>query len=110
MLTEGWVITNTKFSSMAIQYAECQPGMRIVGWNYPYDRNLHHMIIENDLIPVTALTTITSAEKTLFISQGYVLSKQLLDENLLRQYHFDDHKINLIKTEVNDILSHGKEL
>jgi plasmid replication initiation protein len=68
-LTEGWIVTNTKFSSTAIQYGQCHPAIRYVGWNYPYDYNLHQMIEKHELIPVTALTTITTAEKRLFIEK-----------------------------------------
>lgn len=42
-LTEGWLITNTKFSSTAIHYGECQK-LTMIGWNYPEHGNLQDMI------------------------------------------------------------------
>ncbi len=42
-LSEGWLITNTKFSSTAIHYGECQK-LIMIGWNYPEKGNLHDMI------------------------------------------------------------------
>ncbi len=105
-LMEGWVITNTKFSATAIQYGSCQPALRFVGWNYPYNNNLHHLIERYELIPVTALTTINTMEKGLFLSRGIVLSKTLLDINLLKEFNFDDKKIKSIQDEVNALCLH----
>jgi hypothetical protein len=105
-LTEGWIVTNTKFSSMAIQYDQCQPQLKLVGWNYPYGNNLHNMIEKAELIPLTALTSITTAEKNMFLSRGIVLSKSLLDEKLLRDLNFDDIKIKKIFIEINDLCEH----
>jgi hypothetical protein len=39
-LDEGWLITNTKFTDRAISYASCA-GLRLMGWNYPPENNLH---------------------------------------------------------------------
>jgi hypothetical protein len=108
-LTEGWIVTNTKFSSTAIQYGECQPILKFVGWNYPYDNNLHDLIEKYDVIPLTALTTLTLSDKNLFLAQGVVLSKTLLDTRLLKTFGFDDNKIKSIQTEVTALCDHCKE-
>ena len=42
-LTDGWLITNTKFSSTAIHYGVCQK-LTMIGWNYPEHGNLQDMI------------------------------------------------------------------
>ena len=102
-LTEGWVVTNTKFSTTAIQYMSCQPSMKAVGWNYPYNNNLHDMIEKHALIPLTALTTIDASEKNQLLAQGIVLSKSLLNKKILQDIHFDAAKISAIQKEVNDV-------
>lgn len=107
-LTEGWIVTNTKFSQMAIQYGQCQPQLKFVGWNYPYNNNLHNMIEKHELIPLTALTTINQAEKNMLLAKGIVLSKSLLDESLLRDLNFDDNKIKSVQLEINDLCEHCK--
>ncbi|MFA5934283.1 MAG: restriction endonuclease [Candidatus Paceibacterota bacterium] len=104
-LDEGWLITNTKFSTTAIQYGECQR-LNMVGWNYPYGNNLHNMIEKEELIPLTALNSINTSEKNRFLSQNIILSKSLLDEKLLRTYNFDDDKIKKIKEEVFLLCEH----
>ena len=105
-LTEGWIVTNTKFSTTAIQYDQCQPHLKLVGWNYPYGNNLHNMIERAELIPITALTSINTIEKNMFLARGVVLSKTLLDENLLKEVNFDEKKIKSIITEVNSLCEH----
>lgn len=44
-LTDGWLITNTKFSSTAIHYGLCK-NLTMIGWNYPEQGNLQDMIEE----------------------------------------------------------------
>lgn len=105
-LTEGWIVTNTKFSATAIQYGQCQPALKFIGWNYPYNNNLHDMIEKHELIPLTALTTLSTAEKNIFLSKGIILSTSLRDTNLLKQYNFDDRKIKSIQEEVQGLCEH----
>lgn len=45
-LDEGWLITNTKFSSTALHYGLCN-NMTMIGWNYPEKGNLQDMIVES---------------------------------------------------------------
>jgi hypothetical protein len=107
-LTEGWLITNTKFSLAAIKYDQCQPAFRLVGWNYPFDENLHHLIERYHLVPVTALTSLSTPEKNRLIEEGIVLSKSLLDEKILKDMKFDDKKIETIQQEVKDLMENAE--
>jgi hypothetical protein len=45
-LDDGILITNTKFSSTAIQYGLCE-NLTMIGWNYPETGNLHDLIMES---------------------------------------------------------------
>jgi hypothetical protein len=42
----------------------------------------------------------------MFLARGVVLSKALLDENLLKEVNFDEKKIKRIITEVNSLCEH----
>ncbi|MBI2474132.1 MAG: restriction endonuclease, partial [Candidatus Taylorbacteria bacterium] len=57
-LDEGWLITNTKFTEKAISYAACA-GLKIVGWNYPEEDNLHELIVDSGLHPVTSISNLS---------------------------------------------------
>ncbi len=101
-LTKGMLITNTNFSSTAIQYGECAK-LNMIGWNYPQENNLHHLIEKLNLVPVTVLTTLTQSDKKMFLANDIVLSKQLGDFGLLKSYGFDDLKAQAVVKEVYDL-------
>ncbi len=82
-LDEGWLVTNTKFSSTAIEYGSCQGGMRMVGWNYPPVGNLHDMIIESKLHPLTCLAGLNGRQKKSLLEKGIVLCKTLTENKEL---------------------------
>ena len=78
-LDEGWLVTNTKFTSTAIEYGSCQGGIRMIGWNYPPIGNLHDMILESKLHPLTCLVSLNGREKKALLDKGVVLCKTILD-------------------------------
>lgn len=101
-MTKGMLITNTNFSSTAIQYGECAK-LNMIGWNYPHDNNLHQMIEKLNLMPVTVLTGLTQTDKKMFLANNIVLAKQLGDFGLLKSYGFDDVKARAVIREVYDL-------
>jgi len=77
-LDEGWLITNTKFTSTAIEYGRHQGNhLVMVGWNYPAEGNLHDMIMEARLHPLTCLVSLNGFAKKELLSKGIVLCKTL---------------------------------
>ncbi len=84
----GFLITNTKFTSHALAYAQCA-GIELIGWSYPAKGNLYDMIIETGAYPITALTTLKKAEKRLLIDKGIVSCDLLLkNRGVLRELAF----------------------
>ncbi len=61
-LTERWLATNTKFTEKAIAYGECSK-LKMVGWNYPAKGNLHEIIEQNGLHPITCISALTHQQK-----------------------------------------------
>lgn len=78
-LSEGWLVTNTKFTTTAIEYGSCQGGMRMIGWNYPPTGNLHDMILEAKLHPLTCLVSMEGMHKKELLTRGIVLCKTISD-------------------------------
>lgn len=74
--SEGWLVTNTRFSDDAAQYGHCA-GLHLIGWNYPSGDSLRELIDDAGLHPVTCLTTLTRREKSVLLEQGFVLSRTL---------------------------------
>lgn len=72
----GMVVTNTKFTTMAIQYASCE-GLELISWGYPHGHNLHTRIEATKLYPITALTTLSKHQKIALLTQKIVLCSEL---------------------------------
>ncbi|HSI91738.1 MAG TPA: restriction endonuclease [Adhaeribacter sp.] len=75
-LHQGWVVSNTRFTSDAIQYAECI-GLKLIGWNYPRKGNLQDLIESEGLYPLTCMTTLTKNEKQQLLDRKIVLCHEL---------------------------------
>jgi Holliday junction resolvase len=103
-LDEGWLVTNTKFTSTAIEYGSCQGGMKMIGWNYPPVGNLHDMIIESKLHPLTCLTSMVGREKKLLLERGVVLCKTIADNpDLLFAIGLNDAKSKKVLEEIRNL-------
>ena len=99
----GMLITNTKFTSQAIQYAKCS-GLELLGWSYPHDGNLYDRIVSNGLYPITALTTLKKSEKRLLIDQGVVTCELLRErKDLMRQMNMTPERIGTVMAETETL-------
>lgn len=98
-IDEDWLITNTKFTGNAIKYGECV-GMKMVAWNYPKDCNLHDLINETGIQPITALTTLSNTDKMKLIEHKVILCKNLeKNEEILNSLGINKEKIKNIMKE-----------
>ncbi len=96
---EFWLITNTKFTDQAIKYGKCA-GIRMVGWNYPLRGNLHDMIDDAGLHPLTCLTSLSVRDKRSLFEKGVVLCKTVRENrDILKELGFSDEKISAVIEE-----------
>lgn len=103
----GFLITNTKFTKQAIDYATCS-GIGLLGWSYPHQGNLYDRIIANGLYPVTALTLLRKSEKKLLIDQGIVTCDQVREHrDVLRSIGMSPERIGSLVAEVNTLCTHN---
>lgn len=102
-VTEGWLITNTKFSSTAIHYGICKD-LVMIGWNYPEKGNLQDMIEEFKLYPVTCLTTLSADEKKMILGNGTVLCSSLVkDPTLFQKILGNNFNYGPVINEINEL-------
>ncbi len=100
---EVWLITNTKLTSDAIQYALCV-GMKAIGWSYPPNGSLQNLIESAGLHPLTCLTTLNNAHKRSLLDSGLVLCKEILEnKDLLRELGLNELKTKQIEQEINNL-------
>lgn len=106
----GLVVTNTKFTDKALQYAQCQ-GLELLGWDYPAEGNLHQRIDNAGLYPVTALTTLTTREKTALLGSHVVLCRSLPDkQSAMRNAGLTGKRADAVLEEVGALCVPGKDI
>jgi hypothetical protein len=103
-IDHGFLITNTKFTSQAIQYAKCS-GMQLLGWDYPQNGNLYDRIVAAGLYPITSLTLLKKAEKRLLITQGIITCDQVRQHReKLREISIPPERIGAILAEATSLI------
>lgn len=97
------IITNTKFTTAAIKYANCV-GIEVLGWDYPKEKNLYDLIEKTKLYPITVLQTISQAQKSELISAGLVVVEDVIS-------HKDKlHGLSLSSGKLEALLSEARQL
>jgi hypothetical protein len=78
-LTNGWVVTNTRFTKDALQYGKCV-NLYLLSWDYPKDNGLKDRIDRLGLYPITVSTLLTNREKQFLLSRDIVLCRELIGD------------------------------
>ncbi len=76
-ITEGWVVTNTRFSGDAMDFGRCM-GLRLISWDYPEGEALKDRIERAGLYPVTVLTNLKKAEMAKILDAKIVTCRELV--------------------------------
>ena len=98
-IKELMVVTNTKFTSTAEKYAECN-GVVLLSWDYPKQDNLHDRIQKSGLYPVTVLQSISQTQKRALIERGAIVCRDIVDRpNLLRHLHISKKRTESVIAE-----------
>jgi len=106
-IDRGMLVTNTKFTTEAIKYAECS-GVELLGWSYPHDASLFMRMNKAKIYPITALTALTTAEKRLLIGDLTVTVDQIVkNRDLLAPLHLSSERIGVLIAEADGLLTHG---
>ena len=78
-LTNGWVVTNTRFTEDAIKYGNCV-NLYLLSWDYPKNDGLKDRIDRLRLYPITVSTLLTNREKQFLLSRDVVLCRELIGD------------------------------
>ena len=104
-LDRGLLVTNTKFTTEAIAYAECA-GVELLGWHYPLENNLFMRMCDARVYPVTTLTGLTATEKRLLVGGGIVAVDMLLaDRGTLGRFGLSPAKAGEVLAEAEELLA-----
>ncbi|MDH4230701.1 MAG: restriction endonuclease [Nitrospirota bacterium] len=102
---QGWLVTNTRCTTDAIQYAECV-GLRIMSWRYPETGSLEKMIEEKRLYPATILPSARRKSLEALFRNNFILAQDIADvdeEVFLRKSGLDHRTARSIKREADEI-------
>jgi hypothetical protein len=97
------VVTNTRFSDDALQYAKCA-GLVLISWDYPSDTGLKYWIDKTGLQPVTSLISLSKKEKQFLLGKGIVLCNQLEENKMLL------HELGITDLQIRKILKEAANL
>ncbi len=107
-MTQGVLITNTKFTSNALKYGLCA-GIDMMSFDYPPKGNLYDLIEETGLHPLTCLTELSKSHKKTLLDKGVVTCKVLADDpKLLDKLNINQQKKDKVLDEVNAICYHSE--
>ena len=94
LLTQGWVVTNTRFTKDALQFGNCA-GLYLLSWDYPENDGLKDRIDRLGLYPITVSTLLTNREKQFLLSRDLVLCRELIQD----KFYLDHLGISEIRKE-----------
>jgi hypothetical protein len=99
----GCLVTNTRFTEDAIQYAKCE-NIELLSWDYPNNLGIKDLIELSGLYPLTCLTSLKKREKKILLENGVVLSKTLASNPThLNQFNPSKYRLKNILDEVREL-------
>ncbi len=102
---EFWLITNTKFTSSAQQYADCM-GIKLLSWDYPKRDNLHDRIQRANIYPITTMSSLTHSQIASLLARDVLLCTEIIaNPSVLDFMHIPQRKQQEILAEAKMIIS-----
>ncbi|MEM0541285.1 ATP cone domain-containing protein [Flavobacterium sp. j3] len=98
-----WIVTNNRFTSDAILFAKCS-GLKLLSWDYPDSNSLRRKIDDQQLYPITCLTTLSLAEKDKLLVLDIILAREIIDNIEILE------KIGLSPTRIKNVLKEAAQL
>lgn len=106
-LKEYYVVTNTVFTSDALQYAE-GVGLKLLGVNAPSDESFLDKIKRHKLFPITSLKRLKRIHCRELLQKNIILCTELLMErDLLVSMGLKDDEIENVFKDIVKIINHG---
>ena len=101
----GGLVTNTRFTSDAVKYAECS-GLRVTSWRHPQKKSLESLIEDKRLYPITIISGIKSGLVRSLIAHDIILLKDLAGmdiKDMMRMLSLPEKKALALKKQADDL-------
>ncbi|WP_396155360.1 ATP cone domain-containing protein [Flavobacterium sp.] len=103
VISACWIVTNNRFTSDAIAFAKCS-GLQLLSWDYPEKFSLRKKIDDQQLYPITCLTTLTIAEKDKLMVLDIILAKEILENlEILERIGISPNRIKNVLKEASEL-------
>lgn len=98
------LITNTRFTTDAMQYGKCS-GLQLISWDYPQGSSLKDLIDRSGLHPITVLKSLTKKETKALMDRGIVLCREIAEKpELLNPLTIPQRRLNNILKEAQALV------
>lgn len=86
------LVTNTKVTSDALDFANCS-NIKVIGWDYPKGEGLRDLVERYKLFPITQFSFMSGSEKAKLLGGNIVLAKQICENpDILNQVELGSFK------------------
>ncbi len=79
--TYPWIVTNTRFSTDAISFAECRD-IKVTSWGYPKGHGIMDLIEKTRLHPITILDSLTREDMRRLMESQIVTCQDLINSSV----------------------------
>jgi hypothetical protein len=79
-ISKCWIVTNNRFTDDAITFAKCS-NLNLLSWNFPEENSLKTKNDNNNLYPITCLTTLSLSEKDKLLVLDVILVKEIIENS-----------------------------
>jgi hypothetical protein len=101
---ECWIVTNTRFTSRAIKYAECV-GIKVLSWRYPRKGGFAEIVDRLGMIPISCLTILNKKDVNMLLKNEIVVCEDVFNNlDVLKRLKFSERKINGVIDECKNIM------
>jgi hypothetical protein len=97
------VITNTKFTSAALEYGQCS-GLELISWDHPRGVSLQSWVERTKLYPITVLASLRAREKNALMQGGTILCRDIVDNKALLS------SLGVTKGRIQAVFDEGSKL
>lgn len=104
--TSPVLISNTKFSESAKQYALCK-NFSLIGWSYPEEKNLQYFIEKHKIYPITVLRHLEKNYQEKLLRYGIISCRDLLEieaRKLQKETGLDSRKLSILQNEARQLI------
>lgn len=105
--TQPVLVSNTKFSEQAKEYALCK-NFPLIGWAYPAEKNLQYFIEQNKLYPITILRRLDKYYQEKLLKNNIISCLDLIKiepKKFQRETGLDSRKISILQSEMRQLIT-----